>query len=112
MKRTYRSLQIEAMQHFPHLLLWCRRPHPIAVGDSPGLQQTTITRQNNAPLSERTGNDIGILVIVPVQRIETEHAQVFGQFPEMDVENKCRLTQRLRSETEEGRDVKTFEDRI
>src|SRR5262249_24186742 len=62
--------------------------------------------------AERNGNDVGILVIVPVQRIETEQAQVFGQFPEMDVENEFRLTQRLRSEAEEGSDVKAFEDRI
>jgi hypothetical protein len=30
----------------------------------------------------------------------------------MDVENKCRLTQRLRSETQEWSDIKTFKDRI
>ena len=84
MERTYQPLQIEALQHFPHLLRWRRRPDPIAVGDSSDLQQATITRQDNAPLSERQGNDIRILVIVPVQRIKPEHAQEFGQFPQMD----------------------------
>jgi hypothetical protein len=78
MQWTYQPMQIEALQHFPHLLLWRCRPHPIAVGDSPALQKATITRENNAPLSERNGNEVAILVIVPVQRIETEHAQVFG----------------------------------
>ena len=86
-------VQVETREHFVELFARVGVAHEIAVGDDASLQQIAVARQQDAVLVRRDSRELVVVVVVAVQGVETELAQVAREPAEVAVEHEARLAQ-------------------
>ncbi len=111
-ERVRSGREIEAAQHLDRLLLRPQRPHAVAAGDEPALEQPAIARQQDAALTRRAGRELGVVGAAAVFAVEPEHAQEPRQGAEMRVEQESEAAQRLGPHLRDRGDVEALEDGV
>ena len=84
--------QVEPPQHLYHLQAWVGLVDAISTPDCLAHQQSPVTRQQHAVFLDRNLGQLIILVIIAVQAVEPQHAQVSRQLTQVVIQDKARLT--------------------
>lgn len=104
--------EVETADNFSGLFLRFGGADETAVGDRLSLEDSLVPGQDDAPLFEGDSNDLWVVVVPAVERVEAEEPEEGGKPPEMNVEDEGGPAQRAAPNPTYALNVETFENRV
>ena len=104
--------KVEAVDDLGQLPEWFGCPNKVAVSDGAVFEESHVSCQQDAVLAGRDRHQFVIRPGVGVGRVETHQSQVSRHLAEMTIQDEAGLTEWLRSDPRDRRDVESLEHRV